>query len=142
MNRLMVIGLAFVLWTVGAVVVGWQLRDGSADLAASDGATATQEARADVAEDARATDQANSATATQVEQGRVEAAAVTDTQFRIIEREVVKYVQANPDPVGCELDGDGLRAWRQANAGPFAQPDRTAVAAGDPGGTAPATGER
>lgn len=38
------------------------------------------------------------------------------TEFRIITREVVRYVEAHPDRREC-LDADGLRIWNAANAG-------------------------
>lgn len=52
--------------------------------------------------------------------------AATQTRFRTLTREVIRYVQARPDPVDC-LDADGLRLWAAANAGD----DATTAAAPD-----------
>lgn len=41
--------------------------------------------------------------------------AATETRFRTINREVIRYVQTH-DPVDC-LDADGLRLWQDANTG-------------------------
>lgn len=132
MNRVLILGIAFALWTVAAFVTGWQVRDGSADTAVAKAATVQQSARADQAEGARATDHANAAASGAVQQQRADAHVESATQFKIIERRVVEYVQANPDAAVCDLDGDGLRAWREANAGTvFASPER-----GHPGGPA------
>lgn len=43
-------------------------------------------------------------------------ATATETRFRTIHREVIRYVQNHPQPVDC-LDADGLRIWSDANTG-------------------------
>jgi hypothetical protein len=117
MNRAIALVVALILWTVAAFFVGWQVRDGSADTAVAKTATQQQTARADQAEGARAVDHANAATSGAVQQQRAEAHVQSANNFKSIDKRVDTYVQANPDPVGCDLDGDGLRAWREANAG-------------------------
>lgn len=132
MNRALILAAVFIAWSVGVFVAGWQVRDGSADTAVATAATQQQAARADQAESARTTDHTNARAGAQVQQQRANAHAASASDFNTIERRVVEYVQANPDPASCDLDGDGLRAWREANAGivfPGSEP-------GDPGGPA------
>lgn len=38
-------------------------------------------------------------------------------EYRTITRDVTTYVQSHPDNAACDLDDDGLRLWREANAG-------------------------
>lgn len=108
---------ALIVWTILAFFAGREWRDRSADVDTAEQATEVQTTRADHAEGTRKTDHVDTQVASQSEQRRVDTAAKQDEQFTIIERKVIEYVQANPDPAGCDLDGDGLRAWREANSG-------------------------
>lgn len=112
---------ALIVWTVLAFFAGREWRDRSADVDTAEQATAVEAGRADHAEGTRKTDHVDTQVATKSETQRVETAAEQDKQFTIIERKVIEYVQANPDPAGCDLDGDGLRAWREANSGASAE---------------------
>jgi hypothetical protein len=117
MNRIGIAIIVFVVWTAGAFFAGMEWRDRSCDLAVSEGNTKQAEAKVEAVVDARTEDKAGQASAAQVEQDRVAVEADAESQFKVIEVEVVRYVQANPDPAGCDLGPDGLRAWRAANAG-------------------------
>lgn len=44
---------------------------------------------------------------------REEIAVVRSTE-RVIVEEIIRYVEANPDRVDCELDADGLRLWNSS----------------------------
>ncbi|HEV2679430.1 MAG TPA: hypothetical protein VGV14_02925 [Rhodanobacter sp.] len=41
----------------------------------------------------------------------------TTIEYRTITQQVTKYVATHPDVAACTLDDDGLRIWREANAG-------------------------
>lgn len=106
-------------WTSAAFFAGWEWRDRSCDLASVTDQRDQAQAQTEAVVEAREDDKASQAVASEVEEDRVEAEAKTEDQFKIIYREVVRYVEANPDPMGCDLGPDGLRAWRAANAGRF-----------------------
>lgn len=52
--------------------------------------------------------------------------AAVETRYQVINRELIRYVAHPRDPIEC-LDADGLRLWRDANAGeeppPGSHPD-------------------
>jgi hypothetical protein len=131
-KSLPVFAIAFVVWSIVAFTVGYQVRDGRADAAVAVTATAQETARADQAVEARVNDHANEQGAAKGEAKRVDKKAASEVNFKTIERTVYRYVQANPDPGGCDLDGDGLRAWREANAGrpAHSEPEHSGGAAG------------
>ena len=131
---------ALIVWTVLAFFAGREWRDRSADVDTAEQATEVEAGRADHAEATRNTDHADTQVATKSEQQRVDTVAEQDKQFTIIERKVIEYVKANPDPAGCDLDGDGLRAWREANSGASAEagPDHSARTDGAVSGAAAA----
>lgn len=144
MNRALILLAAFVVWSGVCYYAGFTRADQRADIASTRAEVKQETARADSVTAARSTDHASAQGAAKVEQKRAEQAANTEKQFQTIEREVVRYVHANPDPAGCDLDGDGLRAWRAANAGTFdaAGPDHSARSAAEDGGTAAAARKR
>lgn len=131
--RILAAIILFVLWSLFAAFIGWKVRDGSANTVVAQAATAQQSARADQAEHARATDHVDAQTASRAEQQRVETSRAHEVTFHSIEQRATQYANANHDPgSACDLDGDGLRAWREANAGAV----DTDPEPGHPGGTA------
>lgn len=60
-------------------------------------------------------------------------AQTTEKHFQVIRQKEIVYVQNQAGATGCGLDADGLRLWRDANAG--ADP----VAAGAPDAAMPGT---
>jgi len=59
--------------------------------------------------------------------------AKVDQTFQKIEEGVLTYAQQNPGRADCSLNADGLRLWRAANRGEFAEPEGSA-GRGSPGG--------
>ena len=120
------LGLLILALIVGAFFYGRHTRGVECALASTTVERDQAQAQVQVVEAVREDDQASQSSAQQVEAERVQASANTEANFRVITREVIRYVQANPDPAGCMLGPDGLRAWRAANAGtaPGAEPDR------------------
>jgi hypothetical protein len=106
--------LAFVLclgalWWTGYRVGGESQRADDAELAVKQTAA---EVKARVFEQKRreqvgiAAEQANAQVQTQIE-----------TRTRVLRQEVIRYVQTQPGIASCSLDADGMRIWRDANAG-------------------------
>lgn len=141
----LIVVAVFAAWSACCVRIGWILRDGRAAEAEARAELAAHAHRAETAEALRETDHDNARHGTEVERQRVEASAQSEVIFREIEKVVIEYVYANPDPAGCELDADGLHAWRAANEGrPVARPEsdnRSGAIGALPGGN-PAAGER
>lgn len=82
-----------------------------ADIAKRDRAAA--EAMAQALADA----QAQASAALNAERQHIEQAQQVDTQFKIIEKTVIKYVERHPETNRCGIDADGLRLWNSANSG-------------------------
>jgi len=107
-DRRLTLATAIPAWSIVCGVIGWELRHSRAD---------TQAARAEAIETVRAAEHTSAQHSAKTERERVSATARNEVVFRVIERKVAEYVDANPDNAGCDLDGDGLHAWREANAG-------------------------
>lgn len=81
-------------------------------------AEASQSSAVIASQDAHAEQtQTNAAAGSQAAQELHDQQAETKDNFKIIYRDVVKYVETNPAPAVCDLDADGLHAWNAANAG-------------------------
>lgn len=139
--RLAAIALACAL----SAWAGWEWRDRSCDVAAltveRDGAKAATKA----VTDAREADHGGQAAATEVEAERVQQQQGTEAAFRIIYRDVIRYVDSNPVRPGCGIGPDGMRLWRAANAGiaPETESDPAPLAAGAvPAGDGGRAGQR
>jgi cell division protein FtsL len=50
----------------------------------------------------------------------------TVIEYRTITRTLTQYVQTHPDNPACDVDADGLRLWREANAANATAPSDTA----------------
>lgn len=108
---------SLLVWTILVFIAGREWRDRSADIDTAETETKTEKTRADHAINTRATDHADAGIATATETKRVADSGTRAIQFRTIDRKVIEYVQSNPDTDDCVLDGVGMRAWREANAG-------------------------
>lgn len=126
-------GLALLLAAFGS---GYWLRDVMADRETAQRDAGDAQAEVAVVTEAREDDKASQAGASEVEQQRVEQAASTENNFKIIYRDVVRYVQTNPSLAGCGADAEWVRLWNAANAGRIeAEPVDTGRAAGAVPGT-------
>lgn len=96
---------------------GWFVRDLAADRDTAQRDASDAQVEAQVVTDARTDDKASQAGASTVEQERVEQATATENNFKIIYRDVVRYVQTNPSLAGCGADAEFVRIWNAANAG-------------------------
>lgn len=111
------VSIVFLAVLVGSYGFGYHVRDLSAqrdkqaaraDQEKEDAASALWELGIATANDKAAQDQAVT---------DAEAHQKTTIEYRTITRDVTTYVQSHPDNAACELDDDGLRLWREANAG-------------------------
>jgi hypothetical protein len=105
MNSLILAVVGGVLAMALAGGAGWQVATWRADAQRVDSVERAIAQAAEIAE--------QDADILRHAQGR---AVATETRFRTINREVVRYVQNHSEPVDC-LDADGLRLWRDANTG-------------------------
>lgn len=116
---MLIVLATFVGWSGFCGWLGYSLRDGQADEAAAKVEVAAQATRANVVQEARATDHDNARHAAIVERQRIEADREIEITVRAIETKATDYAHANPVPLGCALTDDGLRAWAASNAGRF-----------------------
>lgn len=105
---------------------GYQLRGLQAKVATKSAEAGIAKEHVKVVEQARAADQVTQVGASAVEAIRVEQAAATQQQFKIIYQDVIRYVQSNPSPTACDADGEWLRIYNAANKGNGAEPDVSA----------------
>lgn len=122
MNRLLIAALAFVLWSVGVFVVGWQVRDGSADTQATGASLAASQQQTHQVTQARATDHTNAQASASVESKRVADASKLANDFRDIDESIRTYAQhpkSNPDSACARgsADAEFVRIWNAASAG-------------------------
>jgi hypothetical protein len=111
--KIAVVLLAFVL----GFAAGREWRDRSADVDTAQRDAGDAQAQTQVVTQARENDTTSQAGAAVVEQQRTERAAESEAQFKIIYRDVVRYVQTNPSLAGCGADPEFVRLWNAANAG-------------------------
>ncbi|WP_441253619.1 hypothetical protein [Bradyrhizobium sp. 613_E4_N2_2] len=116
------------IFGLGMFAFGYHVRDLRADRDTAV-VTANQATAVVVQQEAHAEQtQANAAAGAQDAQDLHDQTADRKTDFQIIYRDVVKYVEAKPAPAVCDLDAVGLRKWNAANAGKpdtARQPDAT-----------------
>lgn len=113
----------FVLLMVAAFVGGYHVRSLSAQRDAAAAAAHEVQAIADALAAKAAETQANQAAGAQASAWLTAQQDYTKSNFNIIYRDVVRYVQAKSVPAVCDLDADGLRIWNAANAGKPATAD-------------------
>ena len=149
MNRTLIAIALFVVWSLFAGFIGWQLRDGSADTAAAKVDTTQATARADNAEAARTTDHVTATNVAKVEQQHVADTRAHEANFQSIEEAAAKYADSHRRPQQDSLSGDCratgrgsadpefVRIWTAANAGRFEDAEPVHPAAPDGGRTGP-----
>jgi hypothetical protein len=132
--------------TVSAVffLSGYQLRGLQARLVKAKAETSIAKEQTKAVVQARTDDKVTQVAADAIEKIRIDQAASNEKQFQIIYRDVVNYVQANPNNPACDADPEWLRIWNQSNApGAGPEPDGTSGAAGGvSAGNGPATEAR
>lgn len=112
--------VVFAAWSLACVAGGWFARDAVADKATAEAAQTVAEQRAQETAQARAHDASNAQAGAVVQVVRSEAQAANAAHMQQVQTKVTAYaVQVGGDGGVC-LDGDGLQAWREANAGPAA----------------------
>lgn len=110
---------------------GYWLRDVMSDRDTAQRDASDAQAEVQVVTDARTDDKASQAGASTVEHERVEQSTATENNFKIIYRDVVRYVQTNTSIAGCGADAEFVRLWNAANAGSIeAEPVDSGGAAG------------
>jgi len=115
----LILAVTFMTWSGACVWIGWSVGDARRDEAAARVAAVAHETRARNVEHAREVDHANEQHAASVELERINALARISFNFEAIEKAAQDYAITNPDAHSCDLAGDGMRAWRAANAGQF-----------------------
>lgn len=75
-------------------------------------------ATADVLRDVLEASRKNLEASQRIERAALEQQQAGRSLAKTLMESVDRYVQENPVVLGCGLDGDGLRIWRDANAGP------------------------
>ncbi|QJB21899.1 hypothetical protein KNU94_gp33 [Xanthomonas phage FoX2] len=102
---------------------GYQLRGLQAKVVEKTAEASVAREQVQVVTQARADDKLTQVGANAVEAIRVDQAAATQQQFKIIYQDVIRYVQSNPSPAACDADGEWLRIYNAANKGGGAKPD-------------------
>ncbi|QJB22057.1 hypothetical protein KNU96_gp33 [Xanthomonas phage FoX5] len=105
---------------------GYQLRGLQAKVVEKTAEASVAREQVQVVTQARADDKLTQVGANAVEAIRVDQAAATQQQFKIIYQDVIRYVQSNPSPAACDADGEWLRIWNAANKGNGTEPDVSA----------------
>ena len=105
---------------------GYQLRGLQAKVVEKTAEASVAREQVQVVTQARADDKLTQVGANAVEAIRVEQAAATQQQFKIIYQDVIRYVQSNPSPAACDADGEWLRIYNAANKGNGTEPDVSA----------------
>ncbi|KAF1017682.1 MAG: hypothetical protein GAK31_00950 [Stenotrophomonas maltophilia] len=122
----LILALALV---IGGMATGWTVRGWRSDAVEAKRDAGDAKVAAENVAQARHDDAANQSGVAQVERERVARSTESGTEFKQITREVIRYVQANPAPDGCNLGDSGVRIWRAASAGKAsAEPDDSAGA--------------
>lgn len=123
MRQALIAAAILILWAGCAGVIGWKWRD---DIARADQAerdAVVQGANVQHVQAARDTDHGNAQAGAKEQRNRATRSSAVEANFKTIEGKASEYAKANPDPVGCVLDGDGMRAWTAANAGGYIDPE-------------------
>lgn len=97
-------------------VLGWELRDRSADLAQATAQRHAQAARADAAQAALQQDRGNHRAGTASETRYLAAQAAHARRFTTIERDIQTHAQNTHRDRG-DADPEFVRIWREANTG-------------------------
>ena len=105
---------------------GYQLRGLQAKVVEKTAEASVAREQVQVVTQARADDKLTQVGANAVEAIRVDQAAATQQQFKIIYQDVIRYVQSNPSPAACDADGEWLRIYNAANKGNGTEPDVSA----------------
>lgn len=116
---------------VACTFCGWTVRGWRADAVEAKRDAGDAKAEVQSVTEVRKDDKESQAGAADVERQRVQQQAQAATEFKVIYRDVVRYVESNRSPAGCGLSADGLRIWRQSSAGKAgAEPEHPAGTAG------------